>query len=448
MQWDIKALREKMADVAAKCEAIFEIAKAENRDLTAEESAEVDKLQGTSDKPGEIQALQSQIARAERFDAIKAANVVAKLGGRLPRDSENAAAGDDPPRIQVPTNAKRSTKLQAFRGPSAMEDAYLSGQFLLATLANNGKAKQWCNDHGVKMIMNTDENGKGGYLVPDPLENTLIDLKEEFGSFRQYSMPWPMTGETTSVPRRVSGFTTYFPGQGKDISLSDMAFDQVKLAAKKLACLTRITSELNEDTIISLADVIAREMAYALAVTEDDCGWLGDGGSTYGGIKGVANALAAGSIVTATGVTTFANVTRSHFQTVVGKLPGFRGIQPAWYMNKAAYWATAANLQLAAGGNAVADLGSGPVLQFMGYPVRLIESLPGVEGSGVKFAYFGDLAMTATMGNRRGVEIRSDSSVGFVSDTIYIRCTERFDINVHEVGTATKAGPLVMLQLG
>lgn len=447
MIWDVKALREKLAEAAAKCEAIFETAKAEQRDLTADESAEVDRIQGTGDRPGEIQAIQAQIARAERFDSIKAGAAISRLGGNVRLEEK---PDDGPPQqlIKVPANAKRSTKLKAFRGPNAMEDAYLSGQFLLATLGNNEKAKQWCKDNGVQMIMNTDENGKGGYLVPDPLENTLIDLKEEYGSFRQYAMPWPMASETTSVPRRVSGFTTYFPGQGKDISLSDMAFDQVKLAAKKLACLTRITSELNEDTIISLADVIAREMAYALAVTEDDCGWLGDGTSTYGGIKGVANALAAGSIVTATGVTTFANVTRSHFQTVVGKLPDFRGIQPAWYFNKAAYWATAANLQLAAGGNAVADLGSGPVLQFMGYPVRLIENLPGTEGSGVKFAYFGDLAMTATMGNRRGVEIRSDSSVGFVSDTIYIRCTERFDINVHEVGTASAAGPLVMLQLG
>lgn len=447
MIWDVKALREKLAEAAAKCEAIFDTAKAEQRDLTADESAEVDRIQGTGDKPGEIQAIQAQIARAERFDSIKAGAAISRLGGNLKPEEK---PDDGPPQqsIKVPANAKRSTKLQAFRGPNAMEDAYLSGQFLLATLANNDKAKQWCNDHGVKMIMNTDENGKGGYLVPDPLENTLIDLKEEFGTFRRYSMQWPMPSESTSVPRRVSGFTTYFPGQGKDISLSDMAFDQVKLTAKKLACLTRITSELNEDTIISLADVIAREMAYALSVTEDACGWIGDGTSTYGGIKGVANALAAGSIVTATGITTFANVTLGNFEEVVGKLPEFPGIQPAWYFHKTAYYATGGRLQNAAGGNNTADLGNGPVMQFLGYPVRFIETLPSAAASAAKIAYFGDLAMTATMGNRRGVEIRSDSSVGFVSDTIYIRCTERFDINVHEVGTATKAGPLVMLQLG
>jgi HK97 family phage major capsid protein len=443
MQWDIKALREKMADVAAKCEAIFEIAKAENRDLTAEESAEVDKLQGTSDKPGEIQALQSQIQRAERFDAIKAANVVAKLGDRLQTEAKN---DEELPRIRVPATAKRSTALKSFKGPNAAEDAYLSGQFILATIAGSDKAKQWCRDNGIKMAHSGEDNSKGGYLVPDVLENTLIDLKESFGTFRQYSMQWPMSGPVSEVPRRISGFTTYFVGENDTITDSDMTFGQIKLNAKKLAVLTKLSSELNEDSIISLADVVSREMAYALAVKEDSCGWLGDGTSTYGGIVGVKNALAAGSIMTATGITTFANVTLGNFETVVGMLPEFPGINPAWYMSKTAFYATAGRLQNAAGGNNTADLGSGPVLQFLGYPVRFIQTLPKAAASAEYIAYFGDLAMTATMGSRRGVTIRSDEDI--LTDSIRIRCTERFDILVHETGDAANAGPMIALKLG
>jgi HK97 family phage major capsid protein len=257
-----------------------------------------------------------------------------------------------------------------------------------------------------------------------------------------------MTGPTAKVPRVLSGFTTYFVGEGDDIDLSDMTFDQVSLTAKKLAAMTRITSELNEDSIISMADILANRFAYDLAVREDSCGWLGDGTSTYGGIVGVANALAAGSIMTATGITTFATVTLGNFEEVVGMLPEFPGIQPAWYMHKKAYYATAGRLQNAAGGNTTADLGSGPVLQFLGYPVRFVQTLPKAAATTVKIAYFGDLSMTATMGTRRGIELRSDASVGFISDTIYVRATERFDINVHERGSASEAGPMVALKLG
>jgi HK97 family phage major capsid protein len=150
--------------------------------------------------------------------------------------------------------------------------------------------------------------------------------------------------------------------------------------------------------------------------------------------------------MTATGITTFANVTLGNFETVVGMLPEFPGISPAWYMSKTAFYATAGRLQNAAGGNNTADLGSGPVLQFLGYPVRFIQTLPKAAASAEYIAYFGDLAMTATMGSRRGVTIRSDEDI--LTDSIRIRCTERFDILVHETGDATNAGPMVALKLG
>ena len=444
MQWDIKALREKLGDLTAKCEAIYETAKAEARDLTPEENSEIDRIQGTADKPGEIQALHSEIARNERFQAIKAGSVVAKLGSNLPPTREI----DDAPQMRFPAVAKRHTKLKSFTGPDAERNAYASGQFMLATIGGSAKAKQWCADNGIQMLLSGDDNSKGGYLVPDILENTLIDLKEEFGTFRQYSMQYPMPAPTARVPRRVSGFTTYFVGEGDNIAPSDMVVDEVSLTAKKLAVMTQLTTELNEDSIISMADIIAREFAYALAVREDSCGWLGDGTSTYGGIVGVANALAAGSIMTATGITTFATVTLGNFEQTVGMLPQFPGINPAWYFHKAAYYATAGRLQNAAGGNSTADLGNGPVLQWLGYPVRFVQTLPNTAASAAQIAYFGDLAMAATMGTRRGIELRSDASVGFVSDTIYVRATERFDIVVHERGTASTAGPLIALKLG
>lgn len=443
MQWDIKAQREKLAEATAKCQAIFDAAQAESRDLTAEESAEVDRLQGTADKPGEIQAIQAGIARSERMESIKAGMAVAKLGGNLTGKKEAESGQEQPAKVHAV--AKRHTTLKSFK---SAEDAYASGQFLRAALVGAPDAKQWCADHGIQMAHSGDTGPAGGYLVPDILENVLIDLKESFGTFRQYSMNWPMSSSVSLVPRRVSGFTTYFVGENATITPSDMVFDQVKLEAKKLAVLTQVSTELNEDSIISLADIIAREMAYALAVREDSCGWLGDGTSTYGGILGVKNALAAGSIMTATGITTFATVTLGNFEQVVGMLPEFPGISPAWYMSKVAFYATAGRLQNAAGGNNTIDLGNGPVLSFLGYPVRFVETLPKAAASSEYIAYFGDLAMTATMGTRRGVEIRSDQSLGFASDSIYIRCTERFDINVHERGTASDAGPMIALKLG
>jgi hypothetical protein len=56
--------------------------------------------------------------------------------------------------------------------------------------------------------------------------------------------------------------------------------------------------------------------------------------------------------------------------------------------------------------------------------------------------------MAATMGTRRGVTLRADESIYFAQDALALRVTERFDINVHERGTATTAGPILALQMG
>jgi len=453
MLWNLKKIREEIDACLAQVDAIVATAKDENRDVTAEEAVEIDAIQGTADKPGKLQELYAAEKRAERFTltqqsraAAIGANVLPDQGGN--GDSPNGEMPGIIKAVKVPATAKRHGSLKHFKGPDAEANAYLSGRFLMAAINGDQKSKMWLADHGIQMAHSSEDNSKGGYLVPEVLENAMIDLKEEFGMFRRYAANWPMTSDVSLVPRRVSGFTTYFVGQNDTITPSTTALDQVRLEAKKLAAMTQFSSELSEDAIISVADFYAREFAYALAVKEDSCGFLGDGSATYGGITGVANALNAGSIVTATGVTALANLLIATFIEAVGKLPEFPGIQPAWYVHKAVYHASMGRLQMAAGGNTVQDLGSGPVLQFLGYPVRFIQTLPATASSGTKIAYFGDLAMAATMGNRRGVTLRADQSIYFAQDALALRVTERFDINVHERGAASAAGPLLMIQMG
>jgi len=448
MIWNLKKIREEIDHNLAKIDAILAVSKEENRDATAEELAEIDAIQGTDDKPGVLQKLYADEKRAVRMEANQQARVRTIGGHIIDQASAGVIPGDEPKAIKVPATAKRHGRVKHFTGPDAEANAYASGRFLMAAIAGDESSKLWLKDHGMQMAHSSDDNSKGGYLVPEVLENALIDLKEQFGFFRQYAMNWPMTSDVSLVPRRVSGFTTYFVGQNEEITKSTTALDQVRLEAKKLAAMTQFSSELSEDAIISVADFYAREFAYALAVREDSCGFLGDGTSAFGGITGIANALNARSIVTATGITDLANLVIATFMETVGKLPQFPGIQPAWYVHKAVYYASMGRLQIAAGGNAVSDLGNGPVMQFLGYPVRFINTLPSTATSGTKIAYFGDLAMAATMGTRRGVTLRADESIYFAQDALALRVTERFDINVHERGTASEAGPLLMIQMG
>lgn len=427
-------IRNQIAEKTAQMQAIQELALSEDRDMTVEEKAQADELLN------QTKGLDVDLERSLKIEA-KAKEIldVRPIGGQATGGAKDV----------IPATVKRHGKLKAFKNDF---DAYASGQFLRATIGKNDVAAQWCKEHGIMNVHSTTTNSAGGYLVPEGFENAIINLREEYGVFRQNARVYPMTEPIVYVPRRQSGFTAYYVGENSAGTESDASFSQVKLDAKKLMILTRLSQELSDDAIIQLADFVAQEMAYAFAVQEDQAGFIGDGSSTYGGILGLRSALLAGSTVTATaGDNTFEELDFAFFQNAVGKLPRFPGIRPAWYVHNALYWNAMVRLANAAGGNNIASVQAGPTgLSFMGYPVVLVNALPSAltDLASTVVGFFGDLAMTATLGSKAGISIVTDSSRYFEYDQIAVRCTQRYDIVVHEVGTASAAGPMIALKMG
>ena len=441
----IKMLREEREKLFGEAQAIVALATEESRDLSNDETSRVDAILGTDDKPGLVQAKDEEIRRAERLNEIEKQYQAERAQARRQFVDEETA---DPKakRIMVPATAKR--KVAHYDSP---EDAYTAGQFVLASIFGNKKSREWCGEHGlqIKAAHSTLENEKGGYLVPEVMETSIIRLVEERGVFRSRGFVYPMGSDSATIPRRSGGFTVYYPGEGQAITASDLQLNQVKLAAKKAAILTAISTELDEDAVSTLASLITQELAYAFASAEDSEGFNGDGTSTFGGTVGLKSALAAGSIQdAASGNTTVATLDLLDFRKALGKLPRFPGMMPVWYMHSTVYHEAAARLMDAAGGNTSMDIANGTAEQFLGYPVQFVQAMPSVADIGVSTiaAYVGDLGMASTMGTRRGVTIASDSSIYFTSDQIAIRGTQRYDINIHEKGTATAAGPMVAVK--
>jgi HK97 family phage major capsid protein len=96
------------------------------------------------------------------------------------------------------------------------------------------------------------------------------------------------------------------------------------------------------------------------------------------------------------------------------------------------------------------ELQNGVIRSFFGYEIvvtQVMESrLTGTSGG--RAAYFGNLADGVMLGSRRGISLAVDNSLGFLTDTINIRATERFDIVVHDRGTSTVAGGIIGLVFG
>jgi HK97 family phage major capsid protein len=383
---------------------------------------------------------------------------------KVPVESPEALAlrqGGPQTAIQLARTLPRHGAVRSFTGADAAEKAYRFGQWLMAGPIGNEKARAFCEANGlmVKRAMGESVNEKGGFLVPDEFGNDLIDLREVYGVFRREAKMVPMSSETRSDPRRTGGLTAYFVAEAGAGTVSDLAWDRVELVAKKLMVLARYSSELNEDSVIDLGDTIAGEIAYAFAQKEDDCGFNGDGTSTYGGIVGVREKILnlSGTIANIAGLqvgagNAYSELVLTDFEAVTAKLPVYADTPNAkWYCHKSIYWNVMVKLALAAGGSTGAEATQGVAKRFLGYDVEFVQVMPSVEANSQVCALFGDLRLAASFGSRRDTTIAVSEHSRFANDEIEMKGTERFDINVHDVGNASATaglrvpGPIVGL---
>jgi HK97 family phage major capsid protein len=111
------------------------------------------------------------------------------------------------------------------------------------------------------------------------------------------------------------------------------------------------------------------------------------------------------------------------------------------------------SLQTAAGGNAVSNIAGGGLDPFLGYPVIPVEVMPTTEANEQIPILFGDLSQASKLGDRmsRTISTSEHATVGGVNvwevDQLAIKGVERIDINVHDVGSTSVAGPICGLQL-
>ena len=323
------------------------------------------------------------------------------------------------------------------------------------------KAAQFCGDNGIPTMkaMNEGINEQGGALVPPEFDNMLIRLLERFGVFRQFTRINQMAGDTKMIPRRTGGVTASWVGEGAAITDSTPTYDNVQLVAKKLAARVIMSSEITEDSAISISDQLAFEIGTAFALAEDQAAFLGDASPTYGGITGIAPKLrgldaTVGNIAglsvavdgTGTAVNTFAEFALLSFNNVVALLPQYADTgQTAWYVHRTFYFGVMQRLELAAGGNTILEVATGdrsPRPRFLGYPVNFTQVMPRTDANSQICAILGDLSMGAVMGDRRQRTLFTDPFSLSANDQIAVRGTERIDIIVHDVGNASATAAL------
>lgn len=303
-------------------------------------------------------------------------------------------------------------------------------------------------------------DGTGAHVfVPTEFGTDLILLREQFGTARRLLNVVPMSSDKKTEPRQLSGLTAYFVGENSAGTESTTSHDNVTLVAKDLMTLARISRQLDMDSVISWADKLVREIAYSFSSKEDDCAFNGTGESTYGGISGIRTKLDTLTAGTAPGLTlgagnAWSELTLVNFESVVGSLPQYADTPSTrWVCHKTFYYTVMLRLALAAGGTTATETINGRRMpMFLGYPVEICQKYPSTEANSQIPVTFGDHSLAAMFGDRQRDEIAfsDQATIGgesmFERNQIGVRGTERFDVVVHDFGTASAAGPIVGLE--
>lgn len=377
-----------------------------------------------------------------------------------PQTAAERQGGAPAQNVQLARSVRRYGSLKSFAGPDAEERAYRFGQFLLAGPIGNAKSRDWCKANGLSLARAQSEgvNEKGGYLVPEEFGNDLIDLIEKYGVFRQNADIVPMASDTRSDPRIAGELEAFFVGESTAGTESDFEVDRVQLTAKKLMVLVPYSSEVSEDAAISMGDKIAMLSARAFAKKEDECGFNGDGTSTYGGIVGAREKLLGLSATRAniaglqvgTG-NLYSELILADFRGVVARLPEYADPSAAWFVHRTFYWNVMVAALLAAGGVTASEIEDARRQTFLGYPVKFSQVMPKAEANDQVCALFGDLALAASLGDRGQYTIAVSEHTRFNEDDFVFKARQRVDINVHDVGNESAtaasrvAGPIVGL---
>lgn len=451
----IKQLLDELAAVVAEMEAMTEDApegETPAEPMTEEQEASLRSLETKADKLRErIEFLQRVQAKELELRAVieraaPAKAVIETVEKETPVEKREYA---------VP---KAHNQLRAFQNPEA---AYRSGMYLKGYVFGDAEARRWCADHGVEHRAQAGGiNALGGVLVAPEMSNEIIRLVEEYGAFPQYARRVSMNSDTLVIARRTGGLAARPVGENVEVTASDATFDNVELSAKIWGVANRVPNSLLEDSIIDLADAMAVEVAQAFAEAFDNAGFIGDGTSSYHGVTGICTKVLGAdhtaSVVTATSNDTFDDLTMKNFTDMVAKLPLYARRNAAFYISPAGWGSAMLRLAMlpggasGPGGNSTSDVAAGFGERFLGYPVRLVHSmesaLTGTTGNVA--CLFGDLSQAATFGERRAVSIRTASERYIELDQTLTFATTRNAMVVHDLGSTTKAGPVVALKFG
>lgn len=299
----------------------------------------------------------------------------------------------------------------------------------------------------LKRVGVTYDNTLGGATVPEDFFPDMVRLVETRGIARQVARSITIPRGGVVYPRMTSGLTASWTGENTAGTATNIGTDNFILQENKLMALHAVSKELLNDSGISWSDLVATETAYRIADKEDEAIINGDGTSTYGGFRGWRTVLGSAGQNTGAGAT-WVSITDVDLLDTLGLLPDYAEKLGTVKIvcSRAAWFSVFVRLLRALGGTSAQQGTVATGKNYEGIPGVISQVMPTATAATSLFALVGSFELGAVFAQvKGGMAFESSEHVGFTSDLIYFKATERVAINVHDAGSSSVVGPVVGL---
>jgi HK97 family phage major capsid protein len=311
--------------------------------------------------------------------------------------------------------------------------------------------------------------GTGQALSPVGFDADLHQLIRQFGVTRRAARVVNMNSDQVLRPKATGDLTVYYPEDGVAGTESQKTFTNVRLQAKKGIVITKMSKSLVADAAINVADDAGRDVVRAVSKQEDNTLFNANGtGSANGYIpqcNGILSIIGTGGASAATAfvqttetssnsrvfkstATTPLGVTLSDVVALMSRVGQFVGLNPAFHCTSEVADAIFTRLAASVGGIQPMEIqGLGTVMRFLGKPIIVnnVMTTSLDTGSNKQLVVYGDLSLAADFGDRLGLQTEISDQRYWDEDNFGLKGTVRHDINVHELGSTSSAGPVSVL---
>lgn len=265
--------------------------------------------------------------------------------------------------------------------------------------------------HMKSLSEGVDEDG--GHLVPEYFRQEIIATIQQTVGWRTLATVFPMSGPTLELPKLTRRPDVFWAGENQTSSTTTAEFGSLTLTAKKMIARLYTSTELAEDSVPAIVDLIVRWFADAVMDEENKVFTNGNGTTRP---KGILQE-------TLLGTDALTNVTGDILIDIFeGKLPSGYQARAAWQMSQRT-WGKILSLKnnqndylFKAPENVLSD---GAEKKLMGRPVILNDYMgKHIVVGDWSYYYIGDR-------RRMSVVASTEADDTFKRDQVQLKVTER-----------------------